>query len=126
MVWFPSEATDASWLIFLDVTEELPHAVAQNEHEILRQALDPLQDSNHDTGMTVGVKKQYLRNARDGMLALDPVGAPGVLQTLNQYLKEYDNSAQDFRTLEQYLPYRIPNAGYRYNHLLLRWNSQWN
>lgn len=99
---------------FVDVTEELPHVVAQKEHEILCQALDPLQDSNHDTGKTVGVKKQYLRNARDGMLALDPVGAPGVLQTLNRYLHEYDSSVQDFRTLEEYLPYRIPNAGYRY------------
>lgn len=84
------------------------------EHEILRQGLDPLQDSNPNTGKTVGVKKQYLREARDGMLALDPVGTPALLKALDKYLQEYDSSEQEFITLEEYLPYRIPNAGYRY------------
>ncbi|KDR67279.1 hypothetical protein GALMADRAFT_147274 [Galerina marginata CBS 339.88] len=104
-----------------DVTEELPHEIAQHEHEILRQGLDPLQDSNPDTGKTVGVKKQYLRNARDGMLALDPVGTPDLLRTLDRYLREYDSDDQDFRTLEEYLPYRIPNAGYRVCCHFTRW-----
>lgn len=63
--------------------------------------------------MTVGVKKQFLREARDGMLSLDPVGSPAVLRTLDLYLQEYDSSKVDFTTLEEYLPYRIPNAGYR-------------
>lgn len=97
----------------IDVTEELPYAEAQHDHEILRQGLDPLQDDNNDLGKTVGVKKQFLRNARDGMLALDPSGSPGVLKTLDHYLQEYDSSEQDFTTIEEYLPYRIPNAGYR-------------
>jgi len=79
----------------------------------LRQALDPLQDSNTDTGKTLGQKKQYLRDARDGMLGLDPVGTPDLLRTLDRYLKEYDSSEQDFSQIEDYLPYRIPNAGYR-------------
>jgi len=61
----------------------------------------------------VGVKKQYLRDARDGMLALDPVGTPALLATLDRYLQEYDSSEEDFKTIEEYLPYRIPNAGYR-------------
>jgi hypothetical protein len=87
--------------------------VAQREHEILRQGLDPLQDGSKDIGQTVGAKKQYLRDARDAMLALDPVGTPGVLKTLDHYLQEYDSSDQDFKTIEEYLPYRIPNAGYR-------------
>ena len=47
------------------------------------------------------------------MLALDPVGTPDVLHTLDKYLQEYDSSQEDFATIEDYLPYRIPNAGYR-------------
>ena len=116
MVFFCTSNDDAKinqHLAILDVTEELPHSIAQHEHDLLRQALDPLQDSNTDTGKTLGRKKQYLRNARDGMLALDPVGTPDLLRTLDQYLKEYDSSEQDFNKIEDYLPYRIPNAGYR-------------
>ena len=97
----------------IDVTEELPHAEALAEHEILRQGLHTEFDCNPDTGKTVGVKKQYLRDARDGMLALDPVDTPALLATLDRYLKEYDSSEEDFKTIEEYLPYRIPNAGYR-------------
>jgi hypothetical protein len=96
-----------------DVTEELPHAEALAEHDILRQGLHQEFDSNPDTGKTVGVKKQYLRNARDGMLALDPLDTPALLATLDRYLREYDSSEEDFKTIEEYLPYRIPNAGYR-------------
>ncbi|KAF8966743.1 isoprenoid synthase domain-containing protein [Flammula alnicola] len=95
-----------------DVTEELPHSEALYEHEVLRHGLHREFDDNHDTGKTVGVKKAYLRSAREGMLALDPVGTPAVLATLDTYLKEYDNSETDFMTIEEYLPYRIPNAGY--------------
>jgi hypothetical protein len=96
-----------------DVTEELPHSEALSEHEILRQGLHTQHDSNPDTGKTVGVKKQYLRDARDGMLALDPIDTPALLATLDRYLKEYDSSDADFKTIKEYLPYRIPNAGYR-------------
>jgi len=88
--------------------------MAQHEHDILRQALDLNHDGNPDTGRTVGVKKQFLRSARNDMLALDPVGTPGLLSTLDRYLNEYDSSQEDFLTIEDYLPYRIPNAGYRY------------
>jgi hypothetical protein len=99
--------------ITIDVTEELPHAEALAEHEILRQGLHVEHDRNPDAGRTVGVKKQYLRDARDGMLALDPMDTPALLATLDRYLQEYDSSEEDFRTIEEYLPYRIPNAGYR-------------
>jgi hypothetical protein len=84
-----------------------------SDHDILRQGLHQEHDSNPDTGITVGVKKQYLREARDGMLALDPIDTPGLLATLDRYLREYDSSEEDFETIEEYLPYRIPNAGYR-------------
>ncbi|KAF8816053.1 terpenoid synthase [Phlegmacium glaucopus] len=104
-----------------DVTEELPHAIAQHEHDILRRGLDPKQDSNPDTGKTVGVKKQFLRDARNGMMALDPVGTPDLLCTLERYLREYDSSEEDFATIEEYLPYRIPNAGYRVCSHFTRW-----
>ena len=96
-----------------DVTEELPHTEALSEHEILRQGLHKECDSNPDIGRTVGAKKQYLRDARDGMLALNPVDTPALLATLDRYLQEYDSSEEDFKTIEEYLPYRIPNAGYR-------------
>ncbi|KAF9459022.1 isoprenoid synthase domain-containing protein [Collybia nuda] len=104
-----------------DVTEELSYSLAQEEHDILRQGLDPRQDHNDNVGKTVGVKKQYLRDARDGMLALDPIGTPGVIQTLDRYLQEYDSSEQNFKTIEEYLPYRIPNAGYRVCCHFTRW-----
>jgi hypothetical protein len=61
-----------------DVTEELRHAEALSEHEILRQGLHQKQDSNADTGMTVGVKWHYLRDVRDGLLALDAMDTPVV------------------------------------------------
>ncbi|TFK35720.1 isoprenoid synthase domain-containing protein [Crucibulum laeve] len=104
-----------------DVTEELPHAEALNDHEILRQGLHREFDSNPDTGKTVGVKKQYMREAREGMLALDPKDTPALLDTLDKYLKEYDNSDEKFKTIEEYLPYRIPNAGYRVCSHFTRW-----
>jgi len=47
------------------------------------------------------------------MLALDPAGTPALLATLDRYLQEYDGSDEDYQTIEAYLPYRIPNAGYR-------------
>ena len=87
--------------------------IAQHEHDVLRRGLDPEEDSNPDTGMTVGVKVQFLRNARRGMMALDPVDTPDIIRTLERYLREYDSSEEDFTTIEEYLPYRIPNAGYR-------------
>lgn len=99
--------------VSIDVTEELPHAEALAEHEILRQGLHKEFDCSPDMGKTVSVKKQYLRDARDGMLALDPVDTPALLATLDRYLREYDSSEEDFKTIEEYLPYRIPNAGYR-------------
>jgi hypothetical protein len=95
-----------------DFTEELPHASALVEHEILRQGLFVEHNSNTDPGKTVGMKKQYLHNARDGMLSLDPIDTPSLLATLNRYLQEYDSSEEDFTMIEEYLPYRIPNAGY--------------
>jgi len=95
------------------VTEELSHIDAQREHEILRQALDSSQDHNLDTGKTVGVKKQFLRDVRNEMLALDPKDTPALLETLDRYLHEYDSSEEDFGTMAEYLPYRVPNAGYR-------------
>lgn len=96
----------------IDVTEELPHAEALEEHELLRQGLHREFDDNNDTGRTVGVKKDYLRAARDAMLALDPVGTPALLATLDQYLQDYDKSDEDYQTMEAYLPYRTTNAGY--------------
>ncbi|KAF9480491.1 terpenoid synthase [Pholiota conissans] len=104
-----------------DVTEELPHAEALEEHEILRQGLHPEFDNDTNTGKTVGVKKAYLRAQRDGMLALDPVGTPGVLAVLDRYLYEYDRSDEDYLTLETYLPYRIHNAGYYVCARFTRW-----
>lgn len=62
----------------------------------------------------MGTKKAYLREQRDGMMALDPVGTPALLDTLDRYLQEYDGSDEDYKTIDEYLPYRIPNAGYRY------------
>ncbi|KIJ42381.1 hypothetical protein M422DRAFT_254464 [Sphaerobolus stellatus SS14] len=104
-----------------DVTEELPHTEALHEHEILRQGLHEEFDNNTETGKTVGVKKAYLRSARKGMMALDPVDTPAILATLDTYLQEYDNSDVDFKTVEGYLPYRIPNAGYRVCTHFTRW-----
>jgi hypothetical protein len=46
------------------------------------------------------------------MLALDPIGTPAVLATLDQYLQDYDKSDEDYLTMEEYLPYRTTNAGY--------------
>jgi hypothetical protein len=104
-----------------DVTEELPHAEALHDHEILRQGLHAEFDDDNDTGKTVGVKKEYLRVQRRGMLALDPVNTLALLQTLDTYLQEYDGSEVDFLTIEEYLPYRIPNAGYRVCSHFTRW-----
>ncbi|KIJ52299.1 hypothetical protein M422DRAFT_156173 [Sphaerobolus stellatus SS14] len=104
-----------------DVTEELPHAEALHDHEILRQGLHRDFDNNLETGKTVGVKKAYMRAAREGMMALDPINTPGLLQTLDTYLQEYDGSDVDFKTMEKYLPYRIPNAGYRVCSHFTRW-----
>jgi hypothetical protein len=95
------------------VTEELPHIEAMHEHEILRQGLHQEYDSNKETGKTVGVKKQFLRESRVRMLELDAEDTPSLLTTLDTYLKEYDSSEKDFDTMEEYLPYRIPNAGFR-------------
>lgn len=102
-----------SGLLITDVTEELPHSEALHEHDILRQALHPSLDHDNDTGLTVGPKKQFLRDARDRMLALDAKDTPALLQTLDEYLQEYDSSEEDFLTVQEYLPYRIPNAGFR-------------
>lgn len=96
-----------------DAIEIIPHTEAVAEHEILRQALHREYDSNPDSGKTVGVKKQLLRDIRDGMLALDPVDAPAALEAIDIYLREYDSSEENFKTVEEYLPYRIMNAGYR-------------
>jgi len=103
----------------LYVTEELPHMIAQHEHDVLRRGLDPKEDSNPDTGTTVGVKVQFLRNARRGMMTLDPVDTPDILRILERYLMGYDSSEEDFATIEEYSPYRIPNAGYRYAILVI-------
>jgi len=73
--------------------------IAQHEHDVLRRGLDPEEDSNPDTGMTVGVKVQFLRNARRGMMALDPVDTPDIIRTLERYLREYDSSEEDFTTI---------------------------
>ncbi|TFK35713.1 isoprenoid synthase domain-containing protein [Crucibulum laeve] len=61
-----------------------------------------------------------MQEAREGMLAFDPEDTPALLDTLDNYLKEYDNS-DDFKTIEEYLPYRIPNAGYRVCSHFTRW-----
>jgi hypothetical protein len=95
-----------------DVTEELSHIDALGEHDILRQALDPHQDTNPDTGMTIGAKKQYLREVRDQMLALDPYGTPTVLNSIDKFLKEHDRTSKDFSTMAEYLPFRNSNVGY--------------
>ncbi|KAF9002154.1 isoprenoid synthase domain-containing protein [Cyathus striatus] len=104
-----------------DVTEELAHVDALEDHEVLRQGLHHKYDSNMNTGKTVGSKKAFLREVRDGMLTLDPVDTPALVMTLDHYLQEYDSSEEDFQTLEEYLPYRIPNAGYRVCAHFTRW-----
>ncbi|KIJ35656.1 hypothetical protein M422DRAFT_262056 [Sphaerobolus stellatus SS14] len=69
-----------------DVTEEFPHTEALSEHEILCQGLHPEFDNNTETGKTV-------------------VNAPTLLNTLDTYLQEYDNSDVNFQTVEEYLPF---------------------
>ena len=103
-------------MVFLtDITEDLPHSVAQREHALLLQALDPSQDWNNDTGETVGNKKQYLRTLRDAMFALDPVLTPALFESVRQFLEAWDTrERQEFGTMEEYWPYRLVDGGAEY------------
>ncbi|KAF8982900.1 hypothetical protein BDQ17DRAFT_1261850 [Cyathus striatus] len=99
-----------------DITEELAHVDALEDHEVLRQGLRHEYDLNMNTA-----KKVFLQEVKDRMLTLDPVNTPALLMTLDHYLKEYDSSEEDFQTLEEYLPYEIPLAGYRVCAHLTKW-----
>ncbi|KAF9002133.1 isoprenoid synthase domain-containing protein [Cyathus striatus] len=101
-----------------DLTEEMTYEDAQQEHEVLRQGLHEEYDSSTETGKTVGLKNAYLREARIRMLSLDPVDTPPLLKEVERYIMGYDSSNENFKTLEEYLPFRIWNVG-----AILCWHS---
>lgn len=43
---------------------------------------------------------------------VDPASAPAVVKVLTNYLRTFDASDEDFRTMDKYNPYRVANCGY--------------
>ncbi|KAK2872114.1 hypothetical protein FQN49_002557 [Arthroderma sp. PD_2] len=92
------------------VTEEMEHSAACREHDNLAKAicLDIDPSTFKPDNVRQGVLAGLLRRAID----MDPVQAPLMIEMLKNYLKTFDNCNDDFETMEEYMPYRIPNCGY--------------
>jgi hypothetical protein len=39
--------------------------------------------------------------------------SPGLIRTVDAYIQNYDASGKEFERIEEYIPYRIVNAGFQ-------------
>ncbi|KAF8967666.1 isoprenoid synthase domain-containing protein [Flammula alnicola] len=93
-----------------DVTEELPHAEALYEHEVLRHGLHREFDDNTTQARPSALKRRTCALPARACSRSTP-RHPGTACHARQIPKEYDNSETDFMTIEEYLPYRFPMRG---------------
>ncbi|KAF5386342.1 hypothetical protein D9757_006682 [Collybiopsis confluens] len=104
-----------------DVMEDLPFGEASIEHAILRQALYERYDSDSYAGQVVGDMKAFLREMRKELVAQNDPESLRLLQTLDTSLHNRDSVDDEFRTLEDYIPFRKTNFDYEFVCQLLRW-----
>ncbi|KAJ6780124.1 hypothetical protein PWT90_03837 [Aphanocladium album] len=102
-----------------DVTEELDHSSACQQHqllaEVLRVDIDPLKYK------PANVRQQTLARLLQAAIALDNDKASSMVETLRNYLATFDNRDDDFDSMSEYMPYRISNCGYWISSYFIRW-----
>lgn len=83
---------------------------ACKEHEKLGKVLDvDVKPVDYQSG---NVREQSLAALLRRAIDIDPVRAPKMVETLQQYLATFDSRNDDFDSMAEYMPYRIANCGY--------------
>jgi hypothetical protein len=93
-----------------DVVESLPHEAALKEHDAIRDVLGSLEQPLHTKeGVTSAFHDLGTR-----MIALDPEGAPRVIEAVRQFLSDFDRDGSTFHTMDEYLTFRFLNVAMGY------------
>jgi hypothetical protein len=94
-----------------DSTEGMDIVRANIEHEELIHAIRPDVSPTLQT-QSVVKKQKLLQKFIQKFMAVDPALSLEVFLEYEKFLKAVDSSDKRFSTLDEYLPYRIDNAGY--------------
>ncbi|PPR01430.1 hypothetical protein CVT24_001904 [Panaeolus cyanescens] len=112
-----AEIIEALWM-YDDIIEALPQEEAALEHDTVKQLLG-------GDGQSAPGKKNLMtsifRDAAARMIALDPKGAPWVIDTVKQYLTEYDGNDKVYEDIEEYATFRTLNVGFRIMSSFMQW-----
>ncbi|TGO51061.1 hypothetical protein BCON_0170g00300 [Botryotinia convoluta] len=90
--------------------EELDHGAACREHSALAEVLKI--DVQPSDFTSKNVRQSALATVLRKAIDLDPEKAPRMIETLQDYLANFDIRDDDFDRMEEYMPYRVANCGY--------------
>ncbi|KAJ7758465.1 isoprenoid synthase domain-containing protein [Mycena maculata] len=103
--------------VYDDVIEALPYHQAAQEHVSTAQLI-----SSEENGDSAAAMPKRLRDVMAQAASLDPEGAVLLLRDIHQYLSEHDHEDPTFDTLQEYVPLRTLNFGYRVMDACMRWS----
>ncbi|KIK50134.1 hypothetical protein GYMLUDRAFT_990502, partial [Collybiopsis luxurians FD-317 M1] len=117
-VKFAAEIVEALWL-YDDIIEVLPHEEAALEHATVIQMLAG--DKHRMAPGKKNLMTSIFSDTRDQITALDPKGAPLLIEMLQQYLIEYDANDKTYNDIEDYCTFRILNVGFGMMAYFVEW-----
>ncbi|PYI00107.1 terpenoid synthase [Aspergillus ellipticus CBS 707.79] len=103
-----------------DVTEELTHTKAMVKHQILMEAMELDKLVSAPIGY-FNQRELFFGLAVQKAVKMDPESGSKMISVLSNYLLTFDDSAEDFATMDEYNPYRVGNCGYWISSYFIRW-----
>ncbi|KAI1316136.1 hypothetical protein F5Y16DRAFT_406892 [Xylariaceae sp. FL0255] len=116
-VGLAAEITETLWL-YDDFIENLSHDSASKSHREIKGCLTIDLDRPSRKNQMAHLFEEFAIRLNE----IDAAGTSSVRQSLRSYLYEYDSQKEPFKTLQEYIEFRISNVGFRIMESFMKWN----